>query len=131
MMSKRMNRTPHQFELPVALTRASMGALLLLAPRLGARMWIGDHAHGSGRAVARWLGVRDLALAASLLRLRTRPPHTAQLFLEAAAVDVTDALVTVRMRRDLPGAWWPVIAGGAAAMAIADATLSLRAAQGE
>jgi hypothetical protein len=99
--------------------------VLMVAPRFGARMWIGDAAPASGR-----LGIRDLALAGSLLRLRTRPPHRAQLLLEAAAVDVADALVTIRMRRDLRGAWWPMIAGGAAAMAVADAILSLRALQG-
>jgi hypothetical protein len=104
--------------------------VLMVAPRFGARMWIGDAAPASGRAVARRLGIRDLALAGSLLRLRTRPPHRAQLLLEAAAVDVADALVTIRMRRDLRGAWWPMIAGGAAAMAVADAILSLRALQG-
>ena len=112
-----------QLERLLARTRLVMGLLLLTRPREGGRLWFGP-----GRApepASRWLGVRDLALALTLLASQHGAPTRRTVFAEAALVDLGDALIAAGARRQLAGGGWWLIAAGAGAMAVADAALAL------
>lgn len=105
-----------------------MGLGLLMAPRHSGRLWMGRHNRTPAAiAAARWLGIRDLALGLTLARTIDHSANRRQLFIEAAAIDITDAAVSYVERGRLPGSWWPLITGGASLMAIFDAAFAVRA----
>src|SRR3712207_316904 len=111
------------FELPLAATRLLMGLLLVARPRVGAQLWFGRTL--AREPAARWLGIRDAALALTLLAVLSGRSSRRAAFAEAALVDVGDAVVAIRARKQLRGCGWWLIAAGAGAMAVSDTALAL------
>lgn len=109
----------------LARGRLVIGVVLLLFPRLVARIWAGpDGASTAGSLLGRALGIRDIVLAVGLLEAlqdgrgdtlaaddRARPWVA-----YAATADSIDAVATALHR---PRQAWPtiVLAGGAAGLA--------------
>jgi hypothetical protein len=106
-------------------TRLLMGILLVVHPTAGGRLWFGRTL--APEPAARWLGIRDLALALTLRDALRGSPGRRTIFTEAALVDVGDALIAIRARQRLRGSGWLLIAAGAGAMAVADTALALAA----
>jgi hypothetical protein len=80
--------------------RVALGVGLVLAPRRGARVWIGD-VDGPGIAVlARAHGTREIVLGA----LALHAPDDRRLQGALACCDAVDLAVTVAARRSLPRA---------------------------
>ena len=87
----------------VAYSRIAIGALLMAAPRLVARGWVGGVADRPGsRVMATALGARDLAIGAGTVSaLRSGGPARPWL-LAAAFSDAIDCVTTFAARRSLP-----------------------------
>jgi hypothetical protein len=86
----------HQMARLLAAARLVTGGLLLVAPGLPARRWLG--AAGGQREVkvlARAMGARDVALAVGALRALTAGQGAQPWVLGGAAADATDALATL------------------------------------
>jgi hypothetical protein len=102
----------------IAIGRLGFGALLVAAPELLARRWVGADGGRTGTQVmAMGLGARDLALGGGTLATLSGGGARPWLVASAAA-DAGDLFATLRHRRDLPAAsvaMLVAIAGGAAA----------------
>jgi hypothetical protein len=88
-----------------AACRIAIGAGLLAAPRLAARLWVGGHSREtSARLFARAVGARDVAIGAgTLLALAEGAP--ARRWLQAGLLaDATDLGATLAAGRELPPA---------------------------
>jgi hypothetical protein len=86
-----------------AVGRIGIGAGLLAAPGLAARLWIGGHARETGaRLFARAVGARDIAIGAgTLIALAGQAP--ARRWLQAGLLaDAADLGATLAVRRELP-----------------------------
>lgn len=103
----------------IAAGRLGFGALLVGAPGVAARSWVGAAGDTAGaQTVATGLGARDLALAAGVLASLERGGARPWLIASAFA-DLGDLAATLRFRRDIPAssvAALIAIAGGAAAV---------------
>lgn len=102
--------------------RMAIGAALVLAPRLAARVWIGPRGDVPGAPTfARVVGARDVAIGLATLRSASDPRREdVRIWLHAGALcDAADAAATVLAARDLTPARrvvMPVIAASAAAI---------------
>jgi len=100
-----------------AVCRIAIGAGLLAAPGLAARLWVGGHAREtSARLFARAVGARDIAIGAgTLIALANGEP--ARRWLQAGLLaDATDLGATLAAGREIapgPRAIVASIAGGA------------------
>jgi hypothetical protein len=105
-----------------AVNRIAIGAGLVLAPGLLARVWVGSSASDErAKVLARSLGIRDLALGAGgVLAVRDGDRMWVQrTFAAQAAADALDCLVLVAGRK-VPRAsrvLGAAMAGGSAAVA--------------
>ena len=88
-----------------AIGRIAIGAGLVVAPALAARVWVGDDAEAPGAQVlASALGVRDLALGLGVL-LAMKNDAPVRGWLEGAALaDAVDFAATVRAGSAIPKA---------------------------
>lgn len=98
--------------------RIGIGALMLVAPRWAARVWLGEGAERAAPAV-RSVGGRELALGAGLL-IALDGRSSPRGWLEAAAVaDATDAVASLLAYRRLPrGRRLPLVLSASAAAAL-------------
>ena len=83
----------------IALGRIGFGATLMVAPTLGARLYLGSEAsRPSVRFMSRVFGVRDLALGVALLRAlrEERPADVARALWLGAGCDAWDAAQALR-----------------------------------
>ena len=100
-----------------AVCRIAIGAGLLVAPQLAARLWVGGHAREtSARLFARAVGARDIAIGAgTLIALANGTP--ARRWLQAGLLaDATDLGATLAVGDEIapgPRATVASIAGGA------------------
>jgi hypothetical protein len=105
-----------------AVCRIAIGAGLLAAPQLAARLWVGGHAREtSARLFARAVGARDIAIGAgTLIALAEGAP--ARRWLQAGLLaDVTDLGATLAVGREIaagPRAIVASIAGGASLLGV-------------
>jgi hypothetical protein len=119
----------HQLARLVAAARLVTGGVLLVAPGIPARVWLGEE--GRRRAVkvmARAVGARDIALALGTLRALAEGDSAPAWVAGSAASDASDALATlVGGARHQPARSLLVGAiAGTAAMAGAHAARHLR-----
>jgi hypothetical protein len=86
-----------------AAGRISVGAGLLLNPRLSMRTWIGrDSDLASAQVITRALGARDLVLGAGTLASLDAGQGAERWLQASLAADATDLLATIAHRRELP-----------------------------
>jgi hypothetical protein len=85
----------HQIARTLAVFRVLTGGLLLVAPGLPARLWLGESGDRSVRLLARAMGARDLALGAGALRALTNGEPAQPWVAGGAAADATDALASL------------------------------------
>lgn len=84
-------------------TRMLLGGVLLAAPSLSARPWLGEGiTRGGGRVALEAFAVRDLALGIGMLRGLARDEPVRHWFRLGIAFELVDAGATLRHRRDLP-----------------------------
>jgi hypothetical protein len=104
----------------IAVGRIAAGAALLIAPRRGARAWVGEDGERPGAAVVtRSLGVRDLVMGAIPLHAVSHPQVGPRWVATCAVADLVDAAASLGARRALPGTGVQPIAAIAAASAAA------------
>lgn len=98
-------------------TRVGLGTLFLLAPGLSARAWLGEGAgEPAAKALARALGVRDVALGIGALIALEQGGSTRGWLQGAALADVGDAAATLIGWRHLPALRrWLALAASASA----------------
>jgi hypothetical protein len=110
--------TPRSTARVLAGGRIAFGAVLLLAPRLVARRWVGELAERPAvLALARSIGIRDLVMGMIALHTVDHPDVGPRWQATCAIVDTTDVVATVAARGDLPTAGalnTALVAGGAA-----------------
>lgn len=83
-------------------TRVLAGVVLFLAPRLGTRVWTGEHDDDAPTQLAvRSLGIRDVALGTGLLVALERGAPVRGWLEAGAMADAGDALGTVASWRGL------------------------------
>lgn len=101
----------------LATTRLAIGAGMVLAPQITARMWIGPSADADPtRLMARAAGARDVGLALGTIDSLSRPGHSRPWLGAAVLADSVDALATLAARRALPQpAFGAALAGASAA----------------
>jgi hypothetical protein len=98
--------------------RAALGAVMVAAPGLVARSWVGGDGNGPAASViGRALGIRDVALGAGLLWAQSRDEPVHPWLVGAAAADTVDAAATLLSWDDLP----PVGRAGVLALAVGSA----------
>jgi hypothetical protein len=87
----------------LGLVRVAFGAVVLIAPRWGIRVWLGDRDPSpAARAATRGLGGRDIALGLGLLTALENDGPAAR-WLEAGAVaDASDAVAALSGARRFP-----------------------------
>lgn len=84
-------------------TRTLIGGVLLAAPSLSARPWLGEGVErGGGRVALQAFAVRDLGLGIGILRGLARNEPVRHWFCLGIAFELVDAGGTLRHRRDLP-----------------------------
>lgn len=86
------------------MSRAALGAALLVAPSLTARGWVGEQASsGSGKVALRALGIRDVAIGYGTVHaIDSGDPNLRQWVTLAGLCDLADATATVLAFRRLP-----------------------------
>lgn len=88
----------------LGVSRAALGAALLVAPSLTARGWVGEQASsGSGKVALRALGIRDVAIGYGTVHaIDSGDPNLRQWVTLAGLCDLADATATVLAFRRLP-----------------------------
>ena len=119
-MRRRADPTARRVALAIGAARVGLGvgALFLTRPTLRALLF--DETDGTGRALARLAGGRDLALGLATLAARGDDEALARLSLLAALLDGADAIAMSVSARDPQvrlAALGGVASGGAAAVA--------------
>jgi hypothetical protein len=95
--------SPREYARVLNVGRIALGLSLLLAPRLGARAWIGaDAARPGTAAVARAHGVRDAVIGVIALQTIDDPLYGPRCQRLAGLCDAVDLGATVAARRSLP-----------------------------
>jgi hypothetical protein len=117
----------HQIARSLAAVRLLTGGLLLLAPGVTARLWLGESGDRGVKMVVRAMGARDVALALGALRALDDGEGAESWLAGGAAADATDALASlIGLGRHRPGRALVVGAmAGAAAFAGAKAAREL------
>jgi hypothetical protein len=85
----------HQIARALAALRIVTGGLLLVAPGVPARLWLGERGDPSVKLLARAMGARDLALGVGALRALTTGEPAMPWVAGGAASDATDALASL------------------------------------
>ena len=108
--------------------RAVLGAAFVVAPGLG-RVWLGsDASQSTTKAVARALGVRDLALGTGLVMALQNDEPARNWVTSAAVADAVDTAATLIAWPDLPRAGRLLVLGMAVGSAVQMGLLSRRVA---
>ena len=95
--------SPRELARDIQTGRIAVGALLVLAPRLASRGWLGEDAERPGtQLVARAMGVRDVVLGGLALHTLDHPNVAPRWLRTLAAVDAVDLLATLAARKALP-----------------------------
>lgn len=114
----------------ISLGRAALGGALVLAPAKVATAWVGSTgAEPAAQALARAVGIRDLAIGTGAALAVLGEDDAAATWLSAAALcDLGDVAATLAARDALPaaGVQGTVALAGVAAVVGAWASLALR-----
>jgi hypothetical protein len=96
----------------VAAGRAALGGVLVVAPGLVGRAWLGrDARRPAARAALVAMGARDLAIGLGTLQALSSESAAAPWLRAGALADAADVLVTLRAHRDLPPVGALVVSG--------------------
>jgi hypothetical protein len=110
---------PRTIARAIAVGRLGFGAVLVAAPAVIARPWVGADGDTPGaQTLAMAVGARDIALGAGVLSALANGGARPWL-VGSAAADLTDLVATLRSARSLPAssvALLVTIAGGSAAV---------------
>ena len=110
---------PRDLAKQTATARLATGVVLMLFPRLSARVWLGsDGARPAGAILTRALGAREVVLGAGVLASIRRDAPVRGWVEAGAVVDAVDAALMLAAGRDIPAvSRWGVAAAAAAAAA--------------